>query len=567
MTLAVFAEILGKAVAAKAKPPTPPVETLDNLIRNVWINIPGDFNAFLNTILLDEVTPMRVASIAGRNFDNLLRDKTAFAPPPALILNHINFEVKDDKGKVIARVKSEVSELDFKLGGDDKDMVWETNAAPGQVGLPLNQPVVLREAYEKYRQWKGEVPGWAPPTTPDQEFDALRWSSALHGLFARILAASKAAERAHVSMAQALALYRTEGNLVIPLPANNVLIGLSGIRPIESGLQMFQSHWPLIGGTMRWGLWTWPAGGEEGGAPLPDNVVNREAVRTLAFLDWCIGIVGFDFLIKKNIVNQLNDFVTGVFSFSRFATENRTSLKVPYWTDSGAVMQELIGPFKSQIEDRPGAGANLQIVQWPTTASERYVVAPRDPVALVSVILTEALVFQRALANGSKHGPLIKPPPRLEYLAYHTQDTIDPKDPMEDLFTWILVSAAVGAKNLRRPIGGALTKFKDLSDSLRGVLGTNPDDPKLLDPVQKKLLLKKKNGGLTDEEKAKFRGPHVAVYNKLKAANWWDDAKHMSDLADFIMEVELTDWDGFAQHRANSARYARLLSFYEWLTA
>jgi len=240
---------------------------------------------------------------------------------------------------------------------------------------------------------------------------------------------------------------------------------------------------------------------------------------------------------------------------------------VPYWAVKATVDQEVKAPFISQIEDRVGAGANLVITRWPTSAAELYVVAPRDPVELISVILTEALVFQRALANGSKHGPLIKPPPRLEYLAFHTQDTINPKDPMEDLFTWILVSAAVAAKTLHRPIGGALAKFKPLSDSLQdGVLGANAIRSKLdFDPVQKALSLK--DGGLTAAEKAKFRSQHVDVYNKLKAANWWDDATHMSDLADFIVEVGENQWGAFFQHRANVSRHARLVAFYEWLTA
>jgi hypothetical protein len=559
MTLAAFAEILGKAVAAKAKPVAPAVDSFDNLVRQDWLNIAGAFGAFFDTLMLDEVTPMRVATAAVGNIDNLLRDGTAFALPPGLLLNTVDKELKDDKGNVVIRVRSEVSQWDFKLGGDDKDM-WES---AGQRGLPLNRPVVLREAYKKYRQWKGELPGWAPAATPDEEFDALRWSSALEGFFIRILAAAKAAERAHVSLAQALALYRTEGNLVVPMSANHAL---NGLPPIETGLKMFHGNWPKIGGTMQSGLWSWP-GGDFGGTPLPENDMTRQAIRTLAFADWCIAIVGFDFLIKSKIVRPGMDWVTNVMSFSEFAIENRTSLKVPYWTDRVAVNQELIGPFKSQTEDRPGAGANLQILKWPTTAAERYVVAPRDPAALISVILTEALVFQRALANGSKHGPLIKPPSRLEYMAFHSQDTIDPKDPTEDLFTWILVSAAVAAKTLHRPIVGALVKFKPLSDSLQdGVLGADAIRNKLdFDPVQKALSVK--NGGLTAAQKAKFRSQHVDVYNKLKAANWWDDPTHMSDLADFIMEVGENEWGAFMQHRANVSRYARLVAFYEWLTA
>ena len=203
---------------------------------------------------------------------------------------------------------------------------------------------------------------------------------------------------------------------------------------------------------------------------------------------------------------------------------------------------------------------------WPTNVNERYVVAPRDPVALISVILTEALVFQRVLANGSE-GQLVKPPSRLDYLAYHTQDTISRKDPMEDLFTWILVSAAVAAKTLHRPITGAIAKFKPLSDSLQdSELGANAIRNKLdFDPVQKALSIK--NGGLTAAQKSKFRSQHVGVYKKLKDANWWDDTTHMSDLADFIMEVGDNSWGAFAQHRANASRYARLVAFYDWLTA
>jgi len=352
MTLAAFAEILGKAVAAKAKPVAPAIDTFDNLVRQGWLNITGDFGAFLDTLLLDEVTPMRVAAAAVGNTDKFLRDGTAFALPPGL--NTVRKDLKDDKGNVVIRVRSEVSQWDFKLGGDDKDM-WEP---AGQRGLPLNRPVVLREAFEKYRQWKGELPGWAPPTTPDEEFDALRWSSALEGFFIRVLAAAKAAERAHVSLAQALALYRTEGNLVIPMSANHAL---NQLPPFETGLKMFHANWPKIGGTMQSGLWSWP-GGDFGGAPLPDNDVTRQAIRTLAFADWCIAIVGFDFLMKSKIIRPNMPLETNVNSFSDFGSENRMSLKVPYWNVKATVDQEVKGLFNSQIEDTVGAGANLCVL-------------------------------------------------------------------------------------------------------------------------------------------------------------------------------------------------------------
>lgn len=564
MTLGVLTEVLAGAVAAKAKPPPPPVETYDSLLPLADTAVLGTFAAFFDTFMLDEVTPLRTSVLAAvADVNRLLRDSGGFSLPPALVLNNVDKELKDAAGRTVVHVKSNVEQWAFKLGGDDKEM-WEPTAALR--ALPLNRPVVLRDAYEKYRAWKQEIPGWTSATTVPEALEALRWSSALEGFFIRILAAKKAADRAHVSLAQALALYREEGNLVVPMSANHVL---NNLPPFESGLLMFHGNWPKIGSTMRWGLWSFPGDGVTDGAsmttPLAQNPANEQRIRTMAVIDWCIAVVGFDFL-TSNVLSPGQSWSFNKMGFTGFAKENRVSLGVPFWPDTFAVFQELFDPFDTQIADRPGLGANLQIMKWPTTNAERYVVAPRDPVALVSMILTEALVFKRALANGSKHGPIIKPPPRLEYLAYHTQDTIDPKDPKEDLFTWILVSAAVAVKTLRRPITGPLAKFKPLSDSLQdGALGANAIRSKLdFDPVQKALSLKKP-GGLTASDKSKFRSQHVEVFEKLKEAGWWDDAAHMSDLADFIMEAGESDWGAFFQHRANASRHARLLAFYEWL--
>src|SRR5439155_14393881 len=168
---------------------------------------------------------------------------------------------------------------------------------------------------------------------------------------------------------------------------------------------------------------------------------------------------------------------------------------------------------------------------------------------------------------------------QLDYLAYHTQDTQSLGDPMEDLFTWIMASAAVGLKRPKRPLTGAMAQYSAAHDSLQdGALGANKIPDELLkDPVQRKKSLKP--GGLTKSEKQKYRSGHVGVFQELAVAHWWDDDQHLKDLAGFFLQAEIADWgeftldandkvtkaDGFPEHRGNSARFARLLAFYKAL--
>jgi hypothetical protein len=332
----------------------------------------------------------------------------------------------------------------------------------------------------------------------------------------------KAAAAANVTLANALALYRTEGDLVVPISQKRLADRLPSF---ENNFKFSLNDAEILRPTLKFGLWSFPINRLFGNW-LQDTPANINNAKSIALQTWCFATTGFDFVFRQTLTlkptlqvlqNKLHDFMH----------QNRISLGI------------------ASVKDDRKAEVNAVIADldhvWPTSAAGRIIVVPKDPVKLVEFILREALIFFQA--HGILvDGPAITPNTALKYLAYHTQWTRSVL-PAGDKFTWVLISAAVAAAK-KSP---AKPAFAALHASLQGMglPGNLSKDPKV---------------DSTD---------HVDAFNKLNAANWWSVAANLSNLADFILAADLSDWSGWNKQnesiRANIARYARLLEYYRGL--
>jgi len=153
-------------------------------------------------------------------------------------------------------------------------------------------------------------------------------------------------------------------------------------------------------------------------------------------------------------------------------------------------------------------------------------------VLLASFVLTEACLFFR-LDKDKGSGPFVEPPPLLKYLAYNTQHTRSKTKVEDDLFSWILASAAVAAKRTTLP------QFATLKSKLpAGLPAELKKDPRV------------------------DNSEHVAVFNQIAGPAFLGDPTNFGLLAQFILEAEHAAWSAFEENRGNVARFQKLLAHY-----
>ena len=146
-------------------------------------------------------------------------------------------------------------------------------------------------------------------------------------------------------------------------------------------------------------------------------------------------------------------------------------------------------------------------------------VATIDPVKQVSMILSEGLIFMKAL----------KKPAGLKYLSYHTQAVFSDTDPNKDHYTQIIISAFVAASKTTVP------RFAPLKASLAEI----PFPLKIKDYAEVKKLIEQKISSTFD--------PNL--------------------FAEFVNTIGKQQWTSWQPHRANLSRYNILLDYYEKLMA
>ncbi len=353
---------------------------------------------------------------------------------------------------------------------------------------------------------------------------------AFEAFLVRLSSALLAAEGARVSLAEALALYRVEGDLLAPMSDAYISERLPRLREKLSGgaLSLGDDTFAVLE-TMDRGLWSYPfktlayrvLAMTPSAVPRAGEARERaeDQVKSFALLHWMFVIGGLDILAATTSYPTVVPF--------------KVRARVVSVTHEYRLALGIHSDLAEREADFDNVYGNLS-VKWPDTMDGRVVVSPREPIPLAALAATTALlVLRRDHAHGG--GPSIQPPAGLEYLAYNAQATHVPKE--RDQFVFILASAAVAAANC----GSA--SFSVLKSKL-APLGLPLSLPTV--PAN----------GVSFE--------HAVAFAKLTSTptKFLDDPSNAALLADFVLRAEIDDWRAWDQHRGNLARYRKLLSFY-----
>lgn len=352
----------------------------------------------------------------------------------------------------------------------------------------------------------------------------------LEAFLVRYSSAVIAAADAGASLAEALALYRVEGDLVAPMSDAYLTERLPPLRE-RLDVRYLGLDTDAVRETLLRGLWSYPfrtlAPRALASSPsvLPSDGPARnlaeQQIKSFSLVLWMLVIGGLD-IVAKTLFLPLPP-ISFREHVAKFSDEYRISLGLPSET----------AHRKAEFD----AVFNDLKIAWPPDVNGRVIVVPNTPVLLVSFVLALCLlVYRRGHAHGG--GPFIQPPPGLEYLAYNVQAERVTKE--KDRFVHLLASAAVAAANSHA------ATFAPLRNRL-APLGLPTRLP--LDPV---------------EEDPK---DHIAVFDKLTAAptDFLGDATNSDLIADFILRAEHADWSAYEANRGNLARYRKVFAFYKVL--
>ena len=422
-----------------------------------------------------------------------------------------------------------------------------TFAPPATNTLPLSKADVLDyklrsfqrtadvlKALDIYLQYISSGRSLAPSLTATKKDarNAIRDLVALEAFFVRYTAIISASATSGTSLAESLALYRVEGDLVAPLSSLHVTDRLPVNEKIDvRNLGVDTGNVSL---TLQRALWSYPfralaprALGISASALPPvgaARIAATQQAKCIALIHWMLVIGGLD-LISSAVMLPIDPH-----GFRAHITtvmhDLRTSRGLP------SILSDRKVEFDWVMTDLT--------CTWPADASGRVIVSPDTPVLLATFALTQAVLLF-GLDHTKANGPFVEPHLDLMYLAYNLQHARSNADKTRDRYIHLLASAAVAAAKSGKPTFAPL-RAKLAPLTLPSKL---PKDPEV-DPSE-----------------------HVATFDKLMAAptKFLDDATNSNLLSDFILRAEHTDWTAFEKNRGNLARYRKLLEFYRGLLA
>jgi len=490
---------------------------------------PAEFPFPANAEILAELTddPTKWSGVIRRHIENFVLPQRAAIPATAVMGPSGGAAVAWNTREQIDKIVR--NEDDVTFTEPTTNSLAEAAVARFDFKLHQLQP---NPGHDIAKGWKllkdfedsGAVPAAAHASKPVAMLSIKRLA-AFEGFCTRLASAIMAADRGKVTLAQALALWRTEGDLLVPWPEKRRLAKAPTFDVID-GIKLGNADEVFF--SMKRGLWSRIA--TELPADAAEKTLLENKFKLDAFTDWAIVAAGTDFFWQPAQVSlDLDDRPGTVGRLAHFLNDNH---KARGLTDNLA----------ARTLDCERVLDDLACT-LPAAVGERVVVAPNDPTKLLALILAEALIFSELDAVSGK-GPVIAPTRKLKYLAYHCQDARHATDPAKDKFTLILVSAAVAAA--RGPAG-----------PLKASLAAFAADP--LFPKSKDLPDLRTRGSIIGDTTV-----HVGAYQKLEGAGWWTQA-NLDNLADFMLVATLAQWGGFAELRGNMARFAKLHAYYDAL--
>lgn len=330
---------------------------------------------------------------------------------------------------------------------------------------------------------------------------------AFEGYLTRISAAQKAAQATGQTLPKALALYRTEGDLLVPSSRGSMDPSLA-LPTIE---QNFNYRLALVvKPNLSNGVWMME---RQAFLNLVPNAVD-DWIKVEALGVWMDAILGFDAFRKALFSIQSRNFDAAKTQFAKISGV--------VWQAAGFDGSQDMA--KKRFQD---LFDNLDLKTIPL-ASVVLTVAPIDPIKFVSMVLTEGLMFMQGTLNFRP----VKAIDALGYLAFNAQHKYSTDDPSKDLYSQIILSALVTAKKTNDQA------FSSLKASLA--------------PIAFPAALKK-------------RADYKQAFDNLDTAGWFNDQTHVNDLVNFISAAGQNTWSYYFCNRANFSRFNYVLSYYNQL--
>lgn len=510
-------------VITKVKPKAPPLVVSDQEIDTLLTTDPKTQQTVLATAMDRHLAPLRDMLLSplpdGHGFTQAALDKLQSAhgslpmtPVEANRLPGSDFDHHDSRLRFFGRVNHKTKQWRF---------FYDIAAAAARLASHTTARGV-----------------WDHPTSLSAARAQYKACFALKAFYCRVAAASSASRETNTSLAEALALYMSEGEMVVPMPMSDVDFRLP---PMDEGFDFYYSaeegkpneDKPDLASTMVCGLWSKDLDRFRKAWGIPGKNVFDPSLeicaRLDALLDWHLIVIGYDYLTKRVVERA------------------RARTKQGQGNDRQNVLEEL-GLFLIDIgmANTPEIAAKTILDLFGSLAlhvtKTRVIVAPKDPVSLLSFLLKSGLRFMKLAGSEKVEGPSMAVPASLSYLAHNTSDTRHKTDPVHDKFIWIMASAAVAlSRKTSAPVYCAAAH-----SAIRG-----------LGPL-KELPNNKPYAKTGWEKHAALGAQVVAVLNTPELRD---------EFAAFIIQASAVEWGGWTKHRANLARYLRILRWYETITA
>lgn len=417
MVSAQIVEVLANLAASSLSPSTTAgAVPSDSDLETALTVDPSQWAPFITKYINANILPLWQDPNVSPLISKLMRapsDITGFVPKEP-----IDLPDQDKKGKVLRR---DVKFLEYKLFG--------TNVIRNRPGGPvLDNDVHRGQSTVSTFVQNGSLPSMLLLADAVALIHDLR---AFEGYLVRVATAQRAAQTTGAPIAKALALYRTEGDLVVP----------SSRDSLSASLPTFEQNFPtntlarVPTPNLASAVWLI----EKKTFQRQFGNVAADFIKIRALLDWFLVIVGFDFLEKSLIDLQTQS--------SAALKDGFAAISSVFWQANGfdgsaekakQRFQDLI----DNLDQSETSGPNVLLK-----------VVPIDTTRLLSMVLTEGLMFMIAR----------KLVPDLEYLAYNAQANFNDDDANKGEYQKILLSALFAAKKSSDP------QFSPLKDSLADI--------------------------------------------------------------------------------------------------
>lgn len=360
----------------------------------------------------------------------------------------------------------------------------------------------------------------------------------LDDLLIRILSAQKAVTLTSCTLAETLALYRTEGNLGAPRSSSSIdlLIPPREEGNIEgSSLNYYnRPHSPNLSSL----VYVWESG----------QFTSEDDARNHALIGWMIHIAGLDIYATPNIA-KLSSILWTAHTGGTVSESSRQT-----------VLDALKANFLIETVRRNVTGV-LEVTNGFTIGSGEFVrIMPTDPELLISSVLAEATLLLRYVGRPRHlNDTLVDPPgfpanwiapPRLTYALYNLQVGTPGGSPKEAF----VMSALVYAYRTKG------SKYKKLRDEIKA-------DATLKAKMKTSIIAAVRNNDEISQAIVDVEFPPIKAWlmNTTKGKKRFELLSHFVETADRRV---WKSWDkaGINSYRGNANRYHMLFVYFHLLT-